>query len=194
MMHHHHVPVGLERTERFETYFDTLQFDLARRGLWLRFCSSIGKESKLTSWSLKSESVIIAEDEASVMRALAEELGARPDAVNPISYCRCVVAVLRVRRYAMLSLPEFKSWVDVCYFKKKDFYIVGTIQSSHSPDTVRRAPSKIVAYLLRHCPSTHAFLKAERAPASMFSTTDPFSSDPMLPVVDEDSSSSNDDE
>lgn len=139
------------------------------------------------------------------MKALENKLGKIPGAVNPISFCSCAVAVLRIRRYSFSSSPRFNWWVDVCYFKKDDLYVVGTIESQLKPGEPEAnlhlsqersanfkagfqvecpVPSKIVAYLAKHCQKVQLSIPSDEcySPASMFAQRDPFGGGEFSPV------------
>ena len=140
------------------------------------------------------------------MKALASILGEKPGALNPMSFCPCAVAVLRTRRYSFSSSPRFNWWVDVCYFKKDDLYVVGTIESQlktgdpeanphhsqESSDSFKAGfkvqcpvPSKIVAYLIKHCPRVQLPIAPQErlSPPSIFTHCDPFGGGKFSPVV-----------
>jgi hypothetical protein len=176
----------VDREERFETFFDTPTFDLLQKNLWLRCCETIGKKD--VQWTLKQGSSLWHEGKDAVMRALEDLLGKKPDAINPVSYCRCAMAVLRVRRYTFSETW----WVDVCYFKKdKPLYVVGTIAGAAVADLQVDCPvpSKIVAYLTKYGESKMPLLVQDPgccSPPSMFMDTDPFGGGPFVPVVEED--------
>jgi len=107
--------------------------------------------------------------------------------------------------------------VDVCYFKKDDLYVVGTIESQLKPGepevNLRHSqersenfkagfqvqcpvPSKIVAYLIKHCPKVHLPIPPQErhSPPSMFTQCDPFGGGNFSPVVYADDGDDDDDD
>jgi hypothetical protein len=140
------------------------------------------------------------------MKALEIILGKKPGALNPVGFCSCAFAVLRTRRYSFSRTPRFNWWVDVCYFKKDDLYVVGTIESQLKPGEPEAnlhhsqersmifkagfqvecpVPSKIVAYLTKHYPQVILPIPSNEclSPASMFTKRDPFGGGNFSPVV-----------
>lgn len=143
----------------------------------------------------------------SVMKALANLLGKQSGACNPISYCSHSLAAFRVRRYTYQSSPRLKWWIDVCYFKSDDIYVIGTVETNlgdtlHTTpsakewresvktglDLVCDVPSKIGAYMVKYCRDIATPIKNDGQPPNfLFFSHDPFGGGPFEPIIEQES-------
>lgn len=148
-------PAPLSKVEFLDGFFDTPERDLCTKNIWLRCRDNVAQRRHSVDWTLKEVGVTQITQytgKSNIMKELARLFGRRKrdPAINPCTYCGQCIAITRTMRY---TYPGY--YIDVCYQKPGQFYVVGTLIDLSLRDSLNASPSvpsTVAAYAQRYHP------------------------------------------